>query len=574
MPSVAPLHSGEDAGPSTDELIKLRRRVAALEGELRSVRERNLSNDEHRLHRLHQLTSDGTLGLEDKIQEVLRLGLETFGMKIAIVSEIEDTVYTVQQSQSLLDPIPVGTSFQLGSTYCFHTLNADHTTSFHHVAHSDIREHPCYQTFALESYIGTVLMVGGKRMGTLNFSSPDPVRPFSERDFTLIELFAQWIGYELEREQNLAALQAARERAETATKARSEFLATVSHELRAPLSGVLNVLGVLGDTTLDSEQSRYLGLLTRSSSMMLTMLNDLLDLAKIEAGQLTLERLPFSFAELVTDVADLMSPVPQQRGVEFRVDNTVTSNRIGDPTRIRQVLLNLVSNAVKFTSEGSITVHAREESDAIRVAVSDTGIGLSDAQRAKLFQPFTQADATISRRFGGTGLGLTVCRQIVEAMGGTIGVDSVEGEGSTFWFRVPLPRAERLESFPPTAGRKILVADDSPVNRFLCSRLLEGVGYVVTAVEDGEKALEAAVDVRFDAVLLDLQMPIVDGYTAAAALRASQGPAMPIISISADMNPDERDHHAASGFDVATPKPFELQRMVDAIERLCARSAP
>ncbi|MEL6343322.1 MAG: ATP-binding protein [Myxococcota bacterium] len=553
-----------------DEIRYLRDRVVILEEELRSVRERELSNDEVRLRRLHNVASNGEMNLEQKIQALLTLGLETFGLKIALVSEIKDNVYTVRYSRSLLDPVPVGATFAFQHTYCLHTLKADQPTAFHHVAFSEIRSHPCYQSFGLESYIGAVLWVGGSRYGTLNFSSPDPARPFSERDLVMVELFAQWLGHEIEREHRIAEVNAARTRAEEANAARSAFLATMSHELRAPLSGVLNVLGVLGNTPLNDEQARYVGLLTRTSGAMLTMLNDLLDMAKIEADQLTLETIPFTFHELLADTAELVSHAAKQKGVRLVVDCALTRPRLGDPNRLRQVILNLANNAVKFTAEGRITITVRkhEPDDAVEVKVIDTGIGMTPAQLSRMFKPFSQADSTISRRFGGTGLGLNICKHLVEAMGGEIGVESVHGAGSTFWFRVPLARAAcAVGPLAPVAGRRILVADDSVINRFLAQRILEKAGYEVFLAEDGQQALALTEQQQPDLILLDVQMPLIDGITAAGLIRERFGAELPMLSISGADN----DHHndallRAAGFDGFVPKPFDSRRLIQAIE--------
>ncbi|KQV54813.1 histidine kinase [Caulobacter sp. Root343] len=367
------------------------------------------------------------------------------------------------------------------------------------------------------------------------------------------------------------ALERAQAEALEASRAKSAFLAMMSHELRTPMNGVLGLAHAMRGTALDPRQAEYLEMIEQSSHGLMTILNDILDLSKIEAGKLELEVAPFDIRKLAAQIRLVWSETARLKGLELvlDIDPDTPAWLSGDAARVRQILMNLVSNALKFTEAGRVTVRiasaAGDAGDGIVVAVSDTGIGLSDEQRARLFTPFAQGDRTIARRFGGTGLGLAICRQLVEMMDGEIGVESVAGQGSTFAAHLPLPAARALSDFSgpvaalDLAGARVLVVDDNVVNQTVARAILEAVGVSVATVGDGYAALARLRVEDFDVVLMDVHMPEMDGVEAVRRIRAGEGGRvdLPVVALTADAMVGDAERLLAQGFDDAHPKPIQ-----------------
>ncbi len=380
-------------------------------------------------------------------------------------------------------------------------------------------------------------------------------------------------------------LSAARDEALAASTAKSEFLATMSHEIRTPLNGVLGMADLLSDTSLTDAQREFVSTLRGSGTLLLTLLNDLLDFSKIEAGRLELERAPFDLRQMVRRSHALYLGQAQRKGLHLvvEVDPALPEWVSGDAVRLTQVLLNLVGNAVKFTSEGEVALRvvALPSTDADRVrlrfSVRDTGLGMSDEVRARLFQPFSQGDGSTTRRFGGTGLGLFICKRLVSLMNSEFEVESAPGRGSTFAFDLELGRAEPgVAAQPPpepaparrVRGR-VLVAEDDRVNRVLMEHLLKSLGVAPVFVCNGREAVEATRGGDFDLVLMDCHMPEMDGFAATRAIRANEtgDRHLPVLACSAGVLHEEQVRCLEAGMDDFLSKPINHKRLEDALTR-------
>jgi signal transduction histidine kinase/HPt (histidine-containing phosphotransfer) domain-containing protein len=382
---------------------------------------------------------------------------------------------------------------------------------------------------------------------------------------------------------NTQLRQRTRELAE-ASRAKSQFLANMSHEIRTPMNGVIGMARLLEDTTLTAEQRDFLDTITSSGRSLLRIIDDILDFSKIESGHLELELVDFDLRRLVGEVGRLFVPQAEGKGLVITADISpdVAPALRGDPLRIRQALVNLVGNAIKFTEAGevSLTVTRDEERDGaqlLRFEVRDTGVGIAADALPRLFRPFSQADESTTRRFGGTGLGLVISRRLVELMGGQIGVSSQLGQGTVFWFTALLARgsvdalpqpvvpgdAASRTTAPAAARSRILVAEDNSVNQRVAARMVEKLGYAVDVVSNGEEAVAAIKKVEYAAVLMDGQMPVMDGYEATRTVRALEGGARhtAIIALTASALQGDRERCLAAGMDDYVTKPVSPEQL-------------
>jgi CheY-like chemotaxis protein len=382
------------------------------------------------------------------------------------------------------------------------------------------------------------------------------------------------------------ALEKAEADAQEASRAKSAFLAMMSHELRTPMNGVLGLAHALRGTSLDKRQAEYLEMIEQSGHGLMTILNDILDLSKIEAGKLELEVAPFDIRKLAAQIRLVWSETARLKGLDLTldIDPATPAWLSGDAARVRQILLNLVSNALKFTDAGEVMVRiapARDGRGGLVLAVADTGSGMTDEQRVRLFTPFAQGDRSTARRFGGTGLGLAICRQLAEMMDGEVTVESALGAGSTFTVRLAVPAAiaanDETDDAPSLdlVGARVLVVDDNLINQTVARAILEAAGAAVATVGDGYEALARLRVEDFDVVLMDVHMPVMDGVEAVRRIRAGEGGRvdLPVVALTADAMVGDAERLLAQGFDDAHPKPIQPAGLLAAVANL-RRASP
>ncbi len=529
----------------------------------RIIVEELLRQNEAIIRELYQITTANEENFEKKLAELLTAGCNWFKMDVGILSQIkltenEQPEYPEYKVIAVYDPqqrIQPGVKFDLNYTYCRETIKSTEPVCIKSEG-NDWFKNPAFAAsyqVPVQSYIGAKITVHGKLYGTISFArtiannnsdnTPNEAEYPNSFNRELLKLITQWIGVTLERKVAVAELEKARDQALEATRAKGEFLATMSHEIRTPMNGVIGMTSLLLDTPLSRQQRDWVEMIRVSGDALLTIINDILDFSKIESGKLELEYYPFDLRDCVEDALRLLSMSAAKKGLELtcQIDPECPYVIIGDSTRIRQVLVNLIGNAIKFTDKGEVVVGVTAKQVGIsetkpgekpsrkyeiEFAVKDTGIGIPPDKIDRLFQAFSQVDASTTRKYGGTGLGLAICKRLSEIMGGKLWVRTQVGQGSTFYLRIV---ALESKDFVPDylrgehselSGKKVLIVDDNPTNRQVLSLQIAAWKMEPFPALSCDQAMSwLAQEQHFDLAILDMQMPDMDGLTLARAIR-------------------------------------------------------
>ncbi|MGD8567000.1 MAG: ATP-binding protein [Gammaproteobacteria bacterium] len=539
-----------------------------------------------KLRDLYALSGNANLSFDEQIDATLNLGCRLFDMEIGKVCKInvlENTntfLHCVSPDDFNIFP---GTRVALEKTFCSLVYEKNGPIALYDVRRSEYQSYPCYEFSHLESYIAAPIYINGEKFGTVNFSGRKPrSTPFTEADVELIKLVGNWVSVALEREYVQKELKQAKDAAELANRAKSGFLANMSHEIRTPLTAVLGFSETLLDANQsEAEREKSIKSIIKAGNHLHQIINDVLDLSKIEAEQLDIEQVQVSLFKILGDVERLVGSQARKKGLSFDIfyEFPVPRHILTDPTRLKQILINICDNARKFTESGGITIEVAylAGEGQMLFTITDTGIGMSPDEMGNIFNAFTQADTSMIRKYGGTGLGLCISQQLAQKLGGNISCHSEKGKGSQFIITIaagldnnvelvndvvetelPAREPQQVQSVvPQTLSGNVLLAEDSVDNQQLISMYVRKTGASITVAENGKIAVNHAMSEDFDLILMDMQMPVMGGLEATQWLRQI-GHRTPIVALTANAMKQDRDRCLAAGADGYLTKPVDL----------------
>ncbi len=544
----------------------------------------SLADREEAIRSLYEITCDPERNFEEQLQALLRMGCERFHMPIGLLAEIQGLEYKIRAFEGTVNNLQPGDVFDLRETFCSSAYRQTEPIGFTCATGTEWENHLAYRRWGLEAYFGVCVRVGRRRYGVLGFSSPSPIRrEYSETDRQILQLMARWLGTELERHETIRELDDARYRAEAANRAKSEFLANMSHEIRTPLNAVLGFSEILEREIDNPRHYEFLHSINSSGKTLLALIDEILDLSKIEAGRLHLQPVATEIAPLMRSSLSMFQQKAETKQLELicAIPEDLPRFLVLDEVRVRQILFNLLGNAVKFTAEGHVKLEIRwtpaveEDRVNLSLAVEDTGMGIPKKDQDRVFLPFEQQQGQSTRNFGGTGLGLTITRRLIDLMGGELTLTSQTGKGSRFvvtLYDVPQGAAtEKLRQAAPEGGHvedldfrqaHALVVDDSHVNRRLVLHLLQQCNIRVTEAGGGWEAVEKAREDTPDIVIMDLRMPDLSGWEAIEQLRTQPKlKHVPVLVLTADVLAENHSEEALPEVDGYLTKPVRRQEL-------------
>jgi len=544
-----------------------------------------------RLRALHEIISRPDLTFDQQIDETLRLGCQLLGTEIGKVGR-QDPVNNTSEflNTVVMSDLPArrGIILPLDKTFCQVTFSSPDTITISHVAESEFRDHPAAAFLGMQSYIGCSINVHGKKFGTVNFSNRQPVnRPFTDADKDLVNLIGSWISVMMERQLEAEELKTSKEAADAANQAKSSFLANMSHEIRTPLTSIIGYAeSALDDDQTMEQRVAALQTIRESSDHLLNLINDILDFSKIEAGALDIEKTRMGPLHVVSEVESIVLGPARKKNLDFSIDYSfpLPVRIISDALRLKQILLNLCSNAIKFTHTGAVRISVQydTEQDEYRFVVRDTGIGMSPEHLQKIFKPFRQADASVSRRFGGTGLGLSLSMRLANLLDGYLDVTSEEGKGSEFTLslnnatagiseRTMINSVDEIEhkkklrqenTVAQKLSGEVLLVEDNAMIQQLIKTYLTKMGLKVALAENGVVAVNLAQQHHYDLIYMDMQMPVMSGIDAVRVLRENHYHG-PIVMLTANATLADRTLSKEAGSDDFLTKPINRQQLYE-----------
>ncbi len=531
-----------------------------------------------RMREIYQITSDITGDISDRIKKVIEKATLALSMDVGILSKISGNNYLIKEhfdNVGLLNPNQ--RVFPLNNTLCHITYGENGVVAINSLASSPYESHPTVSNIPVASYIGVPIWKDGLKYGTLSFSSQNALKDeVSQADQDFVQLLGQWIGAAIDRRTFEREIVVAKEKAEEASKAKAHFLSTMSHEIRTPLNAVVGIAYLLLQQDPKPEQIKNLQTLQFSANNLLALINDILDFSKIESGKIEIERIEYDIKLMLERLYAMLEFKAIEKNIDLsmHISPALPVKVKGDPTRLNQIITNLVSNAIKFTEIGgvNISIDVMEETTkniAVKITVTDTGIGIPKEKLHNIFDSFTQASSDTSRKYGGTGLGLSISKKLAEMQGANITVESTLGKGSAFTLHLTMEKAsadtlpdekevEELENYD-ISGSVVLLVEDNEVNQLVAKQFLKNKDIKVDVANTGIVALEKIKSMEYDLILMDLQMPEMDGYEAAVKIRSVHEryyQEIPIIALTASTMSEVRKRVLEAGMNDYISKPF------------------
>ncbi len=528
---------------------------------------------------LNELAGSRQEEISKLFQSSLKSVCKYLDMPIGIISKIEEDTYTIEHlyTSDLQSGFQPNQVMNIEDMYCDLTYKNNSILLIDHMKLTEYSNHHAYKKHHLEAYIGDVIIVHGRKYGTVNFSSHEPrAKEFQYYDGEFMKLYANWIGSVISANEALISLQESKDKAEQAAEAKSDFLSMMSHEIRTPLNGIIGSTQLLQKKITDKNQQDLIRILKSSAQHLQAIVSDVLDFSKIEEGKIIFDNINFNLYETITNILENYKTVAQEKKLDLtlRFDEDLYGDYIGDPVRISQVFHNLVSNALKFTSKGEVNVIVsrgsqgkfEESLETIDVMIKDTGIGIASNKLDQIFEKFSQADKSISRDYGGSGLGLNITTNILSMMGSQLDVDSEVGLGSTFSFELKLQRVKgskditlELDQTDKKLKGKILLVEDNEFNRIIAKEFMELWSLNVDEAVNGKECTTMLESRQYDVVLLDLEMPVMDGYDTIAWIRLQKDSyfqKLPVVALTASALHEIKMKVFKSGMNDFLTKPF------------------